>query len=123
MQSPNQAGRHVHQRSQGSKEKDGLGKWEPSTPELRRLEADRKLSEAFRDGVRAEVEAVVNAALEGLPGKPEDEWFIRGNDELVKRQRRAMETVAEALEGYRARLMNASHRIQLDHDRRKRGMP
>lgn len=56
-----------------------------------------------------------------MTGDHHDLSFTIGDEETLKRRRYEMERVAAKFEGMRSRLMNASHAIQLQLDRRRRG--
>lgn len=78
---------------------------------------------AVKAGAAVKVEELIAEGLGGAGDGAGVEWFVRGSEERVRSHRRKLEALAEVLEGYRAKLMNTSHQIQHEHDKRKRGLP
>jgi hypothetical protein len=90
---------------------------EPWTLQLRQIEARRSEVERTETEFRLAMDATLGAFVGDESG-----WYIRGSDERVRTHRQRLEALAVLLDGYRAKLMVTSHRIQYDHDRRKRGL-
>lgn len=89
---------------------------------MAKLEAARRAAVQVRERVAGKLGELIQGELgvAAFEGHADWAWYVQGDDTTVAVRRRELETLAEVLEGYRARLMNASHRIQLEHDKAKR---